>query len=99
MNINGDRLWNRIMQLGKSSGSPKEGVNRPAFSQADRKDTDMVIEWMKEAGLDIHIDPVGNVSGRREGKEKGPSVLTGSHLDSVLNGGRFDGAAGYPNIK
>lgn len=94
MKINSERLWNRIQILGKIGGSKNGGVTRFAFSKEDRKATDLVILWMREAGLVVSTDPVGNVFGRKEGNVKGPVVLTGSHLDTVRNGGKFDGVAG-----
>ncbi|MFS0647393.1 M20 family metallo-hydrolase [Siminovitchia sp. 179-K 8D1 HS] len=94
MKINKERLWDRIQMLGEIGQSTNGGITRLAFSKEDRKATDLVIGWMREAGLEVWTDPVGNVFGRREGTVKGPVVLTGSHLDTVRNGGKFDGAAG-----
>lgn len=94
MEINSERLWDRIETLGAVGGMANGGVTRFAFSKEDREATDLVIQWMREAGLDIRIDPVGNVFGRRKGRKEGPVILTGSHLDTVNNGGKFDGAAG-----
>ena len=94
LKINSDRLWNRIQTLGEIGSTKDGGVTRLAFSKEDREATDLVISWMREAGLEIWTDPVGNVFGKRKGKVMGPVVLTGSHLDTVGNGGKFDGAAG-----
>lgn len=94
MNINIERLWSRIERLGEIGCSTNGGVTRLAFSKEDREATDLVISWMQEAKLEIWTDPVGNVFGRRKGKLRGPAVLSGSHLDTVRNGGKFDGAAG-----
>lgn len=72
-----------------------EGITRIAFSDADWQARDFVIDLMKEAGLAIRIDGFGNVIGRREGIDPcAPVVMLGSHLDSVPNGGNFDGVVG-----
>lgn len=94
LKINSERLWNRIQKLGEIGSTKDGGVTRLAFSKEDRLATDLVISWMREAGLEIWTDPVGNVFGKYKGKLKGPVILTGSHLDTVRNGGKFDGAAG-----
>ncbi|MCM3760597.1 Zn-dependent hydrolase [Alkalihalobacillus oceani] len=94
MEINSDRLWSRIQALGEIGRTKEGGVTRFAFSSEDRKATDQVMEWMKEAGLQIYTDSIGNIFGRRNGLEEGASVLIGSHIDSVVNGGKFDGVAG-----
>ena len=49
---------------------------------------------MKQAGLSVRVDPAGNIFGRREGSEKLPIILFGSHIESVLHGGNFDGNVG-----
>lgn len=94
MKINSERIWRRIQQLGEIGATKDGGVTRFAFSTEDIKATDLVMEWMKEAGLAVTTDAIGNVFGRRHGKTEGLPVLTGSHLDSVPNGGKFDGVAG-----
>jgi len=74
---------------------PQNGVTRPAGTEANQKTRDYAVERMKEAGLSVSIDTLGNISGRKEGSQanKG-TVMSGSHLDSVINGGMFDGALG-----
>ena len=94
MKINGRRVWERIEELGRIGATEEGGVSRLAFSQEDRQATELVIEWMQAAGLQVRRDAAGNVFGRRPGEEAGPLVMTGSHLDSVASGGRFDGVLG-----
>ncbi|NPV45249.1 MAG: M20 family metallo-hydrolase [Firmicutes bacterium] len=94
MLVNGERIWSRIEELGKIGITPEGGISRFAFSPEDKLAITKCIAWMREAGLKVRMDSVGNIYGRREGKENGPVVLTGSHLDTVINGGKFDGAAG-----
>ena len=54
----------------------------------------MIVTMMKEVGVDTSVDSVSNIIGRREGRQKGPKILVGSHVDTVRNGGRFDGVLG-----
>ncbi|MEC0237828.1 Zn-dependent hydrolase [Paenibacillus kribbensis] len=91
-----DRLWQRIMELG-SIGAHEDsgGVTRLSFTEEERQAKNRVIQYMKEAGLTVREDHIGNVIGRKEGKDPlAPVVLTGSHIDTVPHGGKFDGALG-----
>lgn len=75
--------------------APGQGITRIAFSDEDWQARSFVIELMKEAGLTIRIDHFGNVIGRREGTNPNAKVvMMGSHIDSVPNGGNFDGVVG-----
>jgi len=70
-------------------------VTRVSFTDEERAAKDKVVTYMKEAGLSVHEDAAGNLFGRREGRNPdSPSVLIGSHVDSVYNGGNFDGPLG-----
>lgn len=72
-----------------------EGITRLAFSHEDWQAREFVMGLMKDAGLAIRIDCFGNVIGRREGTDpKAAVVMMGSHIDSVPNGGNFDGVIG-----
>lgn len=96
--INQQRLWNTLLELGEIGSSPsskEEGVTRLSLSVEDLKARQYVINLMKEAGLKVRIDAVGNIIGKLEGTVKqAPIVLTGSHIDTVFQGGIFDGALG-----
>lgn len=94
MKVNSERMWERIQELGEIGATPEGGVTRLAFSKEEREATDRMIQWMRELGLEVRTDGIGNLFARRRGKSDGPPVLMGSHLDSVPNGGKFDGAAG-----
>ena len=95
MNINSERLWNRIHKLSEIGKDENGGVTRLAFTETERKAKDLVITFMKDAGLAVREDEVGNLIGRREGAIfNSQVVMTGSHIDSVINGGNFDGPAG-----
>ena len=74
---------------------PEKGVTRPEGTPANRQIRDFAVERMKTAGLSVEIDQFGNIFGRIPGMQADSgSVMCGSHLDSVLNGGQFDGALG-----
>ncbi|MEA2523253.1 MAG: beta-ureidopropionase / N-carbamoyl-L-amino-acid hydrolase, partial [Thermomicrobiales bacterium] len=70
------------------------GVTRLALSDEDRAGRDLVRRWFEEAGLVVGVDDLGNMVGRRSGVDEGSPVLLGSHSDSVVRGGRYDGALG-----
>lgn len=89
------RLMTRLTSLAEIGKNEKGGARRLAFSQADIKARDYVMNLMKEAGLEVRIDEAGNIIGRREGESPGaPAIATGSHVDSVPEGGQFDGLVG-----
>jgi len=74
---------------------PENGVSRPEGSPADKELRDFTVERMLETGLTVNVDRVGNIFGRLEGtRNYEKSVMIGSHLDSVINGGHLDGALG-----
>jgi beta-ureidopropionase / N-carbamoyl-L-amino-acid hydrolase len=78
-----------------SGGTFADGVSRVAYSDADVAGRRYVIDLMRAAGLDPRVDPAGNIFGRRAGTEASlPPILFGSHIDSVPNGGNFDGDLG-----
>ncbi|RDI56364.1 Zn-dependent hydrolase [Microvirga subterranea] len=93
--INLNRL---LADLDRSAGigvGREGGLSRLALSDADREMRDLFVGWCREAGLAVSVDEVGNIFGRRAGREDDlPPVLMGSHLDTQANGGRFDGILG-----
>ena len=94
LRINIERLVGRIEALAKIGSIEGGGVCRIALSDEDREGRDLVVYWMRELGLKISIDKIGNVIGIREGSEAGGPVMTGSHIDTVATGGRYDGNLG-----
>jgi len=87
------RLFERLEALYEIGGG--RGANRPAYSDAEEEAHRLVAGWMNEAGLDVERDAAGNLYGRFPGsRPELPEVWTGSHLDSVPEGGRFDGPLG-----
>ncbi len=70
------------------------GCARLALSDEDKAGRDLVVGWMKAAGLDVRVDAIGNVIGLRAGAENLAPIMTGSHIDTVRTGGRYDGNYG-----
>jgi N-carbamoyl-L-amino-acid hydrolase len=71
------------------------GVTRPTGSEGNKDIRDYAVDRMKEADLSVRIDRIGNIFGRKDGyKQEHGTILCGSHLDSVINGGMFDGTVG-----
>ncbi len=90
--INSDRLQNDIKELAEIGKDPEGGISRPSFSKADLEAREWIKDKMACAGLCVRQDGAGNIFGRKEGK--GKTLMAGSHLDTVLNGGMFDGSVG-----
>ena len=94
LEINGERLQRRIARLAEIGAIEGGGCARLALSDADKAGRDLVCDWMRELGLEISIDAIGNVVGTRAGRQPGLAVMTGSHIDTVRTGGRYDGNLG-----
>ena len=98
MRINIERLWLRLEQLAKIGEIPMSmGSSRLALTTEDRDARDLVVTWMQDLGMAINIDLVGNVVATWIGDKTNPensAVMTGSHIDTVRTGGRFDGNLG-----
>ncbi len=92
--IDGTRLNASLQELATIGATPAGGVTRLSLSDEDKTARDLLARWMTEAGLDVRIDDLGNMSGIRPGTEEGPPVYLGSHIDTVVRGGRYDGALG-----
>jgi N-carbamoyl-L-amino-acid hydrolase len=93
--VNGQRLLDRIAALARIGDTGDGGVSRPAYGEADIAGRKHVRTVMSNAGLAPRIDTAGNTLARRANDDpRAPSILIGSHTDSVPNGGRFDGALG-----
>jgi len=93
--VNGDRLNASMDTMKTFGGSPEGGSTRVAYSEPNRDALEYLDGLMREAGLKTRIDAAGNLVGRREGTEAGLApIVTGSHIDTVPNGGHYDGIVG-----
>jgi len=94
MRIDRARLAESMEALGKIGETPRGGLSRVALTDDDRRGRDLLVRWMKEAGLAVTIDQMGNIFAVRSGTEARPPVFMGSHADSVPSGGKYDGQLG-----
>ncbi|MGB8951270.1 MAG: Zn-dependent hydrolase [Candidatus Aminicenantales bacterium] len=92
MKINIGRMRKDIEELSQFGRNPQGGVTRPSFSKADLEARQWLKEKIEEAGLAFRRDGAGNLFGRLEGQ--GKTIMVGSHHDTVVNGGIFDGSVG-----
>ena len=94
--INATRLEESIRtmgQVGLDKGSGKR--SRLALTDEDKAGRDLLCKWMREAGLEVKIDAIGNIFGVRAGSDTDAlPIMMGSHIDSVRNAGMFDGVYG-----
>lgn len=89
------RIQRDIEALSAFNATPGAGLTRFSFSAQHRQAQDYIVSQMEAAGLQVRVDACGTVIGRLEGRDPAlPVVMTGSHYDSVRNGGNFDGPAG-----
>ena len=90
----GDEIVSRINQLGAISETP-ENLARVFLSPEHRIAADLLMSWMRDAGMAAHLDAIGNVCGRYEGDHPGlPCLMLGSHYDTVRDAGKWDGPLG-----
>ncbi len=95
LTINGERLWQSLMEMAQIGATEKGGVCRLALTDLDKQGRDLFIGWCKDAGCTVTVDRMGNIFARRPGRNpKLPPVLSGSHLDTQPTGGKFDGVYG-----
>jgi N-carbamoyl-L-amino-acid hydrolase len=95
LRVNGKRLKETLEEMAKIGATPGGGVQRLTLSDEDKKARDLFVKWLKELDLEITIDEMGNIFGKRPGKNNDLApVMSGSHIDSQPKGGRFDGILG-----
>jgi beta-ureidopropionase / N-carbamoyl-L-amino-acid hydrolase len=93
--VNGDRLWQSLMEMARIGATEKGGVCRLALTDLDKEGRELFMSWCKEAGCALRVDAMGNIFARRPGRNPDAApVLTGSHLDTQPTGGKFDGVYG-----
>ena len=92
--LSADRIMQRCDALARHSELPG-GLTRVFLSQENRAANELVLGWMREAGMQAKLDAIGNVAGRYEGERPGlPCLMLGSHLDTVRDAGKYDGMLG-----
>ncbi len=95
LRVNSQRINDHLSSLSKFGANPQGGVSRVAYTEADLQGRAYAIELMKEAGLDVRLDAAGNIVGTRASSDASlKPLLIGSHIDSVPEGGNYDGNVG-----
>ena len=93
--VNGDRLWESIMEMAKIGPGVAGGNNRQTLTDDDAKGRDLFKAWCEKEGLAMGLDTMGNMFARREGTDPNAlPVMVGSHLDTQPTGGKYDGVLG-----
>jgi len=92
--INGERLWESLMEMARIGATPAGGNCRLALSELDRQGRDLFVRWCREAGCRVSVDRMGNIFARRPGRREVAPVGAGSHLDTQPTGGKYDGVYG-----
>lgn len=95
LRVNGKRLQGTLEEMAKIGATPGGGVQRLTLTDEDKQARDLFVKWLQELNLEITVDEMGNIFGKRAGKNNDlPPVMSGSHIDSQPKGGRFDGILG-----
>ncbi len=95
MKINGDRLWDALMEMAKIGPGIAGGNNRQTLTDADAEGRALFKQWCDQEGLRMGVDKMGSMFARREGTDTSAlPVYVGSHLDTQPTGGKFDGVLG-----
>ncbi len=95
LQVNGERLWQRLMTLARIGATDKGGVCRLALTDLDAQGRALFKQWAQELGCSVRSDAIGNLFARRDGTHNTlPAVATGSHIDTQPTGGKFDGNYG-----
>ena len=95
MKINGDRLWDALMEMAKIGPGIAGGNNRQTLTDEDAKGRELFKSWGEKEGLAMGLDTMGNMFARREGTDPNAlPVMVGSHLDTQPTGGKYDGVLG-----
>jgi N-carbamoyl-L-amino-acid hydrolase len=94
LRLSAEHMLRNLDELAAIGAIEGGGCARLALTDEDKAGRDLVVGWMKALGLDVRVDAIGNVIGVRAGREKTAPVMTGSHIDTVRTGGRYDGNYG-----
>ena len=95
LRINGDRLWDSIIEMAKIGPGVAGGNNRQTLTDDDAKGRDLFKKWCEKEGLEMGLDTMGNMFAKRQGSDPNAlPVMVGSHLDTQPTGGKYDGVLG-----
>jgi len=94
LRISEARLMARLSELAAIGATADGSCCRLALTDEDKAGRDLLVRRMRELGLQVRVDPIGNIFGLRRGAEDSEPVMTGSHIDTVRTGGRYDGNLG-----
>ena len=94
LRANGERFWKTVDASAKIGPGIAGGMRRLALTDSDKEMRDLFRHWCEEAGCTVMIDRMGSMFARRLGREDLPPVMVGSHLDTQIAGGRYDGIVG-----
>jgi N-carbamoyl-L-amino-acid hydrolase len=95
LQVDGGRLWETLMRSGEIGPGRAGGLCRLPLTDADKEMRDQFISWCEDAGCRVTIDRLGNIFARRDGRDESLApVLIGSHLDTQVAGGKYDGILG-----
>lgn len=95
LRVDGARLRESLERMAQIGATPGGGVHRLALSDEDKRARDLLVSWFEEIALEVTVDEMGSIFGRRRGRDDDePPVMMGSHVDSQPRGGRFDGILG-----
>ncbi|MEQ8445888.1 MAG: Zn-dependent hydrolase [Pelagibacterium sp.] len=95
LKVNGERLWDSLMEMAKIGPGVAGGNNRQTLTDADKEGRELFKRWCDEAGLEMGVDKMGTMFARREGTDPDAlPVYVGSHLDTQPTGGKYDGVLG-----
>ena len=95
LSINPERFWETVEASAKIGIGRPNGLKRVALCDDDREMRDLFVQWCEQAGCTVTVDAIGNIFARRPGTDNSaPPVMVGSHLDTQINGGRYDGILG-----
>ena len=95
LRVDGARLRGSLERMAQIGATPAGGVQRLALSDEDERARDLLVSWFEEIALEVTVDEMGSIFGRRHGRDDDePPVMMGSHVDSQPRGGRFDGILG-----
>jgi N-carbamoyl-L-amino-acid hydrolase len=93
--VNGQRLWDALMEMAKIGATPKGGCKRLTLTDLDKQGRELFRAWCEKEGCTVKVDEMGNMFARRAGVDDSLApVIVGSHLDTQPTGGKFDGVLG-----